>query len=227
MDAGLGDGSSYRPADFVPYPAEAWFSLVERFGESVWPLHVAAMLGGLALPLLIRAGRGRIALVVLAAAWSWVGWAFLLQRYAVLNWAGGLLGGLFIAQAVIVLALAAAWPRVRAPRPANAAHRFLALATVAVGLVGVPLITGLAAGSAFRAETFALHPDPTAIASVGILAFALRPAAMAVALALPAGWCALAAVHLRVLDAAWWPIPAVAAAAAIAAPLVGVRYRRD
>jgi hypothetical protein len=219
MNAPVADWLGYRPADFVPYTTDVWFSLIERVGEDFWPLHVAALGIGLSMAWLLRTGRGPVALLLLAAVWAWVGWAFLIQRYSVLNWAGGLAGWMFMAQAA-VLALAAAGWRWYGDRRQRL--HWTGLALVALGLLAVPIVTAVAGGSLLRAEAFGLHPDPTVIVTIGIVLCSLRPAAQAAALLIPGLWCVLSALHLQVLGVWWWPLMLASALCAVAVPIAQV-----
>lgn len=211
------DWTSYRPADFVPYTAESWFALVERVGEDLWPFHVFTIALGLAMPMLVRSGRGRIAFVLLALAWAWVGWAFMVQRYAFLNWAGEWLGWVFFGQAALLAALATGWRWARAERRRRDAVQWIGLAVALVGLAGLPAITGTGGGAPFRAETFGIHPDPTAVTTIGIALLGLRPGAMALALSIPVVWCVVSGVHMNVLGIAWWPLPLLVSGCALIA----------
>ena len=72
--------------------------------------------------------QGKIPLV-LALLWAWVGWAFLWQRYAQINWAAQHMAVAWWLQAVLLAA--AAWAPL-APRPPRPAH-VLGLALAAAG----------------------------------------------------------------------------------------------
>lgn len=209
--------TSYRPADFVPYTAESWFALIERAGEELWPLHVVMLAAGLAMPWLIRSGKGRIAFLLLAGAWFWVGWAFLMERYSVLNWAGEALGRAYLLQALVLLAVAIGWRWAGASARHRNRARWTGLALALIGLLGIPAVSALIGGGPAHAQTFGIHPDPTAVTTIGVVLIALRPGATALALLVPGVWCALAGVHLNVLGIAWWPLPPLVAGCALVA----------
>jgi Family of unknown function (DUF6064) len=115
-----------------------------------------------------RTWAARGGAVVLAAVWLWVGWAFHWQRYAPINWAAGYLAAAFVLQGVLLLAAAGVGTAVRAPPPSAVARRIgVALATA--GVVVWPLI-GLAEGRPVaQTEVFGLMPEPTALATLGLL----------------------------------------------------------
>jgi hypothetical protein len=213
----------YRPADFVPYGTDAWLALIEAAVSRSWPAAMVMPALGLAALLLLRA-RPRIGLALLAPAWIWVGGHFLATLYAELNWAGGRLGAVFVAQAVLLLSAAVL------ARPVDAGHgrpgpaQVVGFVVAAAGLAGWPLVTVLAGGPG-RIELFGIHPDPTAAVTVGALMASLRGPALAALMVVPVAWCALTGVHLRVLGIGGWPAPLLVAAAGVIA--VAWRARRD
>ncbi|HEY1226717.1 MAG TPA: hypothetical protein VGF26_05300 [Ramlibacter sp.] len=78
---------SYRLSDFLLFSPRTYYRLFELHNVAMWPMHVAALALGVALLVLALRGRERAAGALLAACWLWVAWAFLLQRYATINWA--------------------------------------------------------------------------------------------------------------------------------------------
>jgi len=81
-------------------------------------------------------------------------------------------------------------------------------AAIAAGaLLFYPFIAvGLGPGVA-NAEAYGLHPDPTAIATLGIVLIALRGAAAWLALLIPFLWCLTSTLTLIALDAGWCWLP--------------------
>lgn len=224
----LGDPASYAVADFVPFNAEVYFRLIERFGEMAWPWHGATLALGLAAIILAWRGRSRIACGLIAMPWAWVGIAFLGQQYAELNWAGSWFAGAFLVEAGVLLLLAitgAGFGRAGATRAAtqspvgeHSVPRTGGLFLAAFGLIAYPAIAPLSGFGAFQAETFGIHPDPTAVATLGIALLGLRGAWLWLVLLVPLSWCVVSGLTLQVLDAPWAPVSlAVALVAAILA----------
>lgn len=221
----LGDPASYSVADFVPFTAEVYFRLIERFGEMLWPWHGATLALGLAAVILAWRGRPRIACALLAVPWAWVGTAFLGQQYAQLNWAGNWFAGAFLVEAGILLLLAATGAgfdragAVPATGPASVRKYSIPRAggqvLATIGLIAYPAIAPLAGFGALQAETFGIHPDPTAVATLGIALLVMRGAGLWLAVAIPALWCLVTGLTLQVLDAPWAAVPLAVAAAAI------------
>lgn len=163
---------TYRPSDFLLFSARTYHRLFELYNAEVWPAHLAALGLGLALVVVAlqrRAWAARAACTMLAACWLWVAWAFHLQRYAAINWAATWFAAAFAIEAVLLLcgaAIGAGWR--------------LVPGRVGLGLLLFALLVQPALGVLFgrpwrEAELFGLAPDPTALATLGLLLL-LRPA---------------------------------------------------
>lgn len=164
---------SYGLSDFLMFSPQAYWRLVARYNAAWWPAQLAGLAACAALLFIaLRAGSTRAALVILAAAWAFTGWAFHGQRYAEI-----FLGAAWLAIAHGVEALllvAAAMSRRRAE--AGARGGMAGAGLVALALL-FPLLS-LAQGRGWpEAEVFGFMPDPTAVATLGVL----------LALALPTG----------------------------------------
>ncbi len=205
----IDDWTSYRVADFIPFTAEVYFRLLERMGETFWPLHLLTIAMGLLIVLFVLYGRGRLACLLLAGLWAWVGVTFLMQRYAQINWAGEYFAWGFLAQTA-VLALVALTGRglATAGRPASLPG-WIGLTLAFAGVAAYPLIAPLAGFAWLQAETFGLHADPTAVATIGIVLLALDGAWRWLAFIIPGLWCLISVLTLQALDAPWSPVPIV------------------
>lgn len=187
----MSDWASYRLQDFIPFTADIYFRLLERMGEAFWPLHLLMLALGATALLLALKNRTRLACLLLAPPWAFVAVAFFMQRYAELNWAGGYIGWAFLAQAALLLSIAlvhrgpAQLPRYTSP-PVMAG-----IAIALFGLAGLPLLAPLGGHSWYGAEVFGIHPDPTAIATLGAVLIALRGPARWLAAIIPALWLLL------------------------------------
>ena len=216
--------ASYALADFVPFTAEVYFRLIERVNTAWWPLQLPAVALGLTALAFAWRGRARPALLLLVPAWAAGGAVFHLRHYIELNWAAAWFGGAFLAQAALLLGLALArgvHERHRGHTPRDAVAAALALC----GLVGYPAVALIAGHGWARAEVFALHPDPTAVATLGVVLVALRGVRAGLAALVPLLWLAVATLTLLALEAAWaWLLPG-AVALALAAAVVPGRFR--
>jgi len=192
--------SNYTLQDFIPFTADIYFRLLERMGETFWPLHLLTLALGVAAVWLALKNRARLASVLIALVWGFVGFAFFIQRYAELNWAGGYIGYFFLAQTILLLFIALIGvgldsnPR---KRPVTVIGVVIAL----VGLIGLPFIAPFTGGSWFQAEVFGIHADPTAITTLGLVLIMFRGWPLWLIAIIPALWLLVSGLTLLVLDA--------------------------
>lgn len=212
---------SYRPEDFLLFSERAYWRLFELGNLAVWPLQVPILLLGAAM--LIGTLRptpwsGRAIAAALAAAWVWVGLRFLGDSYAEINWMAPYAVPLFVAQGLLL-----AWfGPIRNRTPFAASSRppdLLGLALFAYALALHPLIAPLAGRPIAAAEVIAIAPDPTAIATLGLLCLPPQHRPAWLLLVVPLFWCLVSAATLLTLGAAEGYIPLAAAVLALAARL--------
>ncbi|RYF42414.1 MAG: hypothetical protein EOO25_06770 [Comamonadaceae bacterium] len=162
---------TYRPSDFLMFSPRTYWRMVELYNREVWPAHLLAMAGGLgaiALTAMRNKAASRAAALLLAPAWVWVGWAFHWERYASINWSAQYLAAAFLLQAALLLAVAA-MPQGPATAPARSRIQHVGLVLALAGVLAYPL-AGLAAGRPWsQSEVFGIAPDPTALATLGLL----------------------------------------------------------
>lgn len=217
---------TYAPTDFLLFSPRTYARLFELHNRAIWPAQLAAAAAGAAvLALLVRprgAWSGRAVAGLLAAAWLWVAWAFLLRRYAAVNWAAGYAAAAFLLEALLL-----AWTGVARRRPAfrveaDAASR-VGLALLLFALLVHPLLAPLAGRSWSGVELFGVAPDPTAAATLG-LALTVPGRVPWALLAIPALWCVASGLTLWAMEAPEAAAPPLAAAAALLA--AGWKSRR-
>ena len=217
---------SYRLGDFLMFSARTYWRLFQLQNAALWPLPLAAPLAGGAalLTALRRPGTGlRLLAALLALAWATVGWSFVWQRYAPINWGVVYLAPLFAVQALLLGY--AAVRRVEWHPTLRDTRGMAGVALLGWGILLHPLTAPLFGRPLIGAEVVGIAPDPTAIATLGLallLPWPLRLAASVV----PALWLALSALTLHLLDAAEAALPALALAATLGATL-GALGRRD
>jgi hypothetical protein len=167
--------SSYTLSDFLMFSPRIYWRMVEGYNRDVWPLQLPLLAAGLAALWLAHAGITRAwrpSLLGLAAAWAWVAWAFLWERYAAINWAAPYVAIAFAVQAVLLAGMALR-PRSPAP-PLGAGARGLGALLGAAALL-YPLL-GLAMGRPWiQAEVFGMAPEPTALFTLGLLLLGGQP----------------------------------------------------
>jgi hypothetical protein len=191
---------SYRLGDFLLFAPRTYYRLFELYNEGLWPLHVLAAGIGLAILalLLLRPGHaGRAVALLLAICWAWVAYAFLFSRYATINWAAAYFAVGFAVQAGLLL-LAAASGRLAFSRP-ETATRTAGIFIFAFALLVQPVIGPLLGRDWSEIELFGLAPDPTVLATLGVLLAAdkLRSELFAI----PLLWCAISGLTLLAMEA--------------------------
>lgn len=203
---------SYRLSDFLLFAPRTYYRQFELLNRDLWPWHLGALLAGLVLLVLIwRRPRhaGRIAALILASALASTAWFYVHLRYAQINWAADWLALALAAQAALLFVSGAVFDRLR---PAEAR---IGVVFIVVGVLLQPLVA-LAVGRAWhQGEVFALAPDPTILATLGVILCAARiPWELVV---LPLLWCVVSILTLYTMDApeAWW-LAALTLAAATA-----------
>lgn len=217
---------SYRLEDFLLFSPRVYWRMFELHNGAFWPLHLLTLAAGIVIILLVfrqpRAHGLRAAFIILAVLWIFVGWFFLWNRYATINWAIAHVAPLFGLEALLLgLCGGAAFDR------GDFARR-MGLLIAAAGLVVYPFLPMLFGRPWTSAEVFGIAPDPTAIVTLGVLLAARRRPALLL-FPIPLAWLLLSGVTLRVMgDPQGW-IPLLSAAAALAALFLRhiVHWRRS
>jgi hypothetical protein len=201
---------TYRPADFLLFSARTYWRMFELHNAALWPLPLAGtLLGVLLLWLALRQpGVGRLPFAMLAIVWALVGWSFVWNRYASINWAAAWLAPLFAAQSLLLLGATFSRTLSRPGRSGPVTAIGILLAGVALAY---PVLAPLAGRPWSAAETFGLAPDPTAIGTIGLVLLLAAPRWL---LPIPLLWCLLSGATLATMGAweAFLPLGSAAAA---------------
>lgn len=213
---------TYRPADFLLFSPRVYWRMFELHNEALWPLHAATLAAGLAIVLFaLRRPKGhslRIALM-LAGLWAFVGWSFLWNRYAGINWAAAYVAPVFWLQALLLAASGAAGGLTFDQRDMAAR---LGYVLAAAGLLAYPLLPPLFGRPWTSAEVFGIAPDPTATVTLGVLLLAggRMPTLL---ILIPVLWLLLSGLTLHAMgDAQAWAPFLAAGAAVLASALRGL-----
>ena len=191
---------TYSLSDFLMFSGRTWYRLLELH-NTVWlPLQLVTTLAASWLLWAARsggAGPARAALVVAGLGWVFAGWAFHWVRYSSINW-----GAAYFAIAFGVQGLLLVWlgciGRGNRPSPDMASRLGQALLLAALLY---PLLALASGRSLAQTEWVALMPDPTALATLGLL-LCLRDAVWP--LLIPLLWCVVAGATLWTLNAPEW-----------------------
>jgi Family of unknown function (DUF6064) len=204
---------TYRPEDFLLFSPRVYWRMFESHNAALWPLHVITLAAGLIILLFVarRPGMGRWVSLILAVLWIFVGWSFLWNRYATINWAAVYVAPAFIVEGVLLLVASLlnglAFDR---RRPSD----WIGYLILGFALVGQPLLAPLQGRGWTSSEVFGIAPDPTAMATLGVLLLA-RGRLLPWLLPIPALWCLLSGMTLQTMQEpqAWAPYAALALAA--------------
>lgn len=204
---------TYAPSDLLLFSPRVYYRLIELHNLAVWPAQAGAALLALLLVRLVAKpvrGSDRLVAVSLGAIWVWVAWSFLWHRYAQINWAASYVAPVYALEGLLFIwvgcargGLSFALKRT----PASAAG----LALLLVALFGYPLIAPAVGRNWLAAETFAVVPDPTAAATLAILALS-RARDRALLMVVPCLWCFIAGATLWTMGSPDF----------VAAPLLGL-----
>jgi len=153
---------TYRPEDFLLFSPRVYWRMFELHNASLWPLHVLTLGAGLIIVLLIarRSGIGaRWIAFILAMLWIFVGWSFLWNRYATINWAAAYVAPAFAVEGVLLLVIGSLRDGLAFDRrgPAD----WTGYLILGFALAGQPLLAPLQARGWASSEVFGIAPDPT------------------------------------------------------------------
>ncbi len=216
----MSEWRTYSLSDFLLFSPHTYFRLFELYNRAIWPGQIAALALGVGmLALGFRGGswRGRAMAAILAACWLWVAWAYLLVRYDTINWAARYFAIGFVIEAALLIWSGLIRDGLRQRRGLDGA------ALTGLGMVGIalflwPMIGLLFGRPVVQAEVFGVAPDPTVVATLGILLAAER--ARWELLVIPLLWCAISGATLWTMES---PGAFLLPAAALTAIVVTVR----
>ena len=191
---------SWTLEDLLPFSPQVYWRLFALENESVWPAQpvVLAAVALLVLGFILnRRPSGRWLGPVLGAAWLWTGWHFVALRFGTVNWLAPTLAWGFCAEAALLAGLGLSGRIVFMRRRRGA---WFGIGLLAAALVW-PVLAPLDGRPWREAEVLAIAPDPTAIATLGLLALAERSRWTALLCAAPVLWLATSALTLFTMDA--------------------------
>jgi hypothetical protein len=179
----------YTLSDFLLFSPRTYYRMIERYNEAVWPGQLATLvLGVVILALLYRPReRWRIISAIMATLWAFVAGAFLWKRYAAINWGAIYFAWLFAFEAVLLVRLNF--------RPGRDVAGILGVGLFIFSLALYPLLAPLQGRGWRQAEIFGVAPDPTVLATLGLLLVAEGPSRWWTR-AVPLLWCLISGATL-------------------------------
>jgi hypothetical protein len=219
---------TYRLSSFLLFSPHTYYRLLGLYNTAVWPEHVAALVLGLAILALWRRAPHWIA-AIMAGLWCWVAWAWLISRYDSINWAARYFAVGFFVQALLLIATAFLRRPLKlspfALRPFVDPFGALGKGVFLFALVFYPMIGRLAGRPWIQTEAFGIAPDPTIVATLGLLIAAGRPHWGL--LVIPGLWCLLSGATLWTMESPEaFLLPVLAAAAIVLTARKSVQLRR-
>ena len=209
---------TYRLSDFLLFAPRTYYRLFELYNAAIWPGQLATIVLGLALLALLLApgrARGRVVSAVLAVCWLWVAWAYLWMRYATINWAASWFAAGFAVEALLLILVGAVGGGLLLARTADRVRR-TGVGIFLFALAVQPLIGPLLGRSWRQVELFGVAPDPTVVATLGILTAAARTRWEL--MVIPLIWCAISGATLWTMEAPdAWIMPGAAGVAVVLA----------
>ncbi len=205
---------TYRAEDFLLFSPRVYWRMFELHNAALWPLHLLMLGTGVIIILLIarRPGTGaRWVAFILAICWIFVGWSFLWNRYATINWAAAYVAPAFAVEGALLILASLRDGLAFGRRGLTAWTGYLILG---FALAGQPLLAPLQGRGWTSSEVFGIAPDPTAMATLGVLLLA-RGRMLPLLLPIPVLWCLLSGLTLQTMGEpqAWAPYGVLALAA--------------
>jgi hypothetical protein len=163
---------SYRLSDFLLFSPRAYWRLFELHNQALWPLPLVALALGIAalvLALLRPRATARWIAILLAIAWAWIGWSFMWERYATINWTAAYAAPLFAIEAILLLIIGGILNRL--PLERRSLRRGAGCLLIVLALA-YPLLAPMFGRPWQAAEIFGISPAPTAVATLGFLLLA-------------------------------------------------------
>jgi hypothetical protein len=187
---------TYSLSNFLLFSPRTYYRLFELYNWEVWPAQIVAVALGVAILAQWRRD-GRFIAVILAGLWLWVAWAYLLNRYDTINWAAKYFSAGYALPALLLAVTGVTHARLRL-RPIADRLGGAGLAIFLFALIVQPLIGPLAGRPWAQMEIFGIAPDPTVVATLGILLAAERPHWGL--LVIPVVWCAVSGATLWIMQ---------------------------
>ncbi len=211
----MGDWLSYTPSDFLLFSTRNYYRMFELYNRAIWPAQILALLLGLViLWRLHRASlqQGLVVTGILAVGWLWTAWAYLVEHYDTINWAARYFAIGFVIEAVLLIWTGAVRSRLSFQPHGDWVGR-TGMGLFVFALVAQPWIGPLVGRDWRQAEIFGVTPDPTVLATLGILLTVDKRPPWGLMI-IPLVWCSLSGATLWTMGSSdAWIMPVAALSA--------------
>ena len=217
---------TYGIAELILFTPETYFRLFELYHREWWPMQLACLVMAVVilLCLWLKPTRGgRVIAILLAASWAWVGWAFLHARFAAIHWVADWYAVAFVIQALLLFVYGLS-RRGMEFETGNTVRAGIGIFVLLGVLLVMPATAHLTGREWMEAELFAMTPDATALATLGLLLLAKGRFTVWLVV-IPVAWCFVTGATLWVLGAPEALILPIGAMLAIALMVMPVRRR--
>jgi hypothetical protein len=203
---------TYRPGDLLLFSPRVYWRMFELQNAAVWPLQFFTLSAGFAMAVLIiwrPSYHGRWIALILALLWAFVGWSFLWNRYAPINWAMAYVAPIFALQSIFLLIVGTVSNGLVFEQRGFASWSGLAL--IGSALLLYPVLPFFSGTPWKEAQIFGIAPDPTVIGTLGLLLLA-RGRLLPMLFPIPVLWCFITALTLSTMGSGqtWLAVTAVA-----------------
>ncbi|MHB1084919.1 MAG: DUF6064 family protein [Thiobacillus sp.] len=193
---------TYGVHDLLMFSARTYYRLFELLNADLWPAHVLALALGALLLLLVYRHSDRATpwiMVILGAGWVSVAGSYFWMRYASIHLAAPWFALAFAVESLLLLWMGLSHRQFILAHTSRLRQR-AAIGLVLFALCVYPLI-GLALGRNWtQAEVIGLAPDPTALATLGVLLLTGTRRFWVLA-PIPILWCLISGVTLWAMAA--------------------------
>ena len=193
---------TYGIADLVLFTPETYFRLFELYHRDWWPVQLACLAMNVFILLCLwlkSSWGGRVIAFLLAASWAWAGWAFLHLRFAPIHWVADWYAVAFFLQALLLFIYGIS-RRGMEFETGNSVRAGIGVFVLLGALLAMPATAYLTGRDWMQAELFAMTPDATALATLGLLLLTKDRVAVWLVV-IPVAWCIVTGATLWTLAA--------------------------
>ena len=187
---------TYRLSDFLLFSADTYYRLFELYNQAIWPAHlVVVVLSGLWFYSLMRPKPRyrKLQFIFLGATWLWIAWGYHVSHFSSVNWAATYYAAGFALEGLLLILAGGLGKATPVSLDTNWVSR-VGAGLIGFGLILQPLLAPLTGRPWTQVELFALAPDPTVIATLGLLLLVGRIRWLL--LPIPILWCLISSATL-------------------------------